>query len=258
MTVTRIAIAGDWHGATKFASKALHYAHKHGAQRLLHVGDFGFWGTADPYLSAVSETAVALDLPVLFIDGNHEHHDELDRLPIQDDGLREVAPHVFHVPRGHRWEWGGVSFLGLGGAPSIDRASRTEGFDWFPQEVISTGQAYRAAAGGHADVMVTHDCPSGVTIPDLVLYEDDTPLSRYLSSHRALLQGVAEQVTPRYLFHGHYHHAYSKDVEFNGSPARVVGLEMNGTPYHPVQMPWNTQVIDVAELNGSWDPSWAE
>ena len=45
---------------------------------------------------------------------------------------------------------------------SLDRAVRTEGVDWFPAEEITDAQEAAVIAAGHADVLVSHDCPSGV------------------------------------------------------------------------------------------------
>lgn len=248
--IKRIAISGDWHGDMKFSKKAVHFAKRHGADALLHVGDFGFWGLDDSFLKVLSEEVVSLDLPIFFIDGNHEDHQALNLIPLNDDKTRTVAENIFHLPRGFRWEWDGVSFLALGGAPSFDRGNRTEGFDWFPEETISTGDSYRAVADGHADIMLTHDAPSSVIVPDLPLREV-TQIEKDCAQHRRLLDSIVEQVTPNYLFHGHYHKFYNDLVEYDSHKTLVVGLDMNRAP----SLEWNTQILNVSALKSDdWTP----
>ena len=96
-----------------------------------------------------------------FVDGNHEDFGQLAQLAaaIVPDGRNEIRPNILHLPRGYRWEWHGLTWLACGGGVSLDEAGRTEGIDWWPQEEITSGQEAAIIAGGHADVMVCHDCP---------------------------------------------------------------------------------------------------
>ena len=64
------------------------------------------------------------------------------------------------LPRGHRWEMGGRSFVVLGGAPSVNRLRLTEGCTWWPTEVITEKHVAATIAGGHAEIMLTHDNPA--------------------------------------------------------------------------------------------------
>ena len=57
---------------------------------------------------------------------------------------------------------GSLHALALGGAVSLDRAGRTEGVDWWPQEEITPRQAASVIEAGPAAVMVTHECPAGI------------------------------------------------------------------------------------------------
>ena len=49
--------------------------------------------------------------------------------------------------------------MALGGAPSVNRLRLTEGVDWWPSEVIQEEHVEATIAGGHAEVMLTHDSP---------------------------------------------------------------------------------------------------
>ena len=54
---------------------------------------------------------------------------------------------------------GGRSFVALGSAPSVNRHLLTQGIDWWPSEVILEEHVEATIAGGHAEVMLTHDSP---------------------------------------------------------------------------------------------------
>lgn len=236
-----IAFAGDWHGEQSYAYRAMKFAKKQGADILVHVGDFGIWHPYG-YVKTINEYANNLDLPVYFVDGNHEDHPWLLSQPIADDGFRPLGDTLFHIPRAHRWEWGGLSFMGLGGATSVDRKRRKPGIEWFPEEAITTGDMYRAVDGGHVDVLVTHDCPSGVDIPGITdstsswIPKDDLQAAH---AHRDLLRVVFDQVTPDYLFHGHYHVRYTS--VFNN--CIINGLDCD---HKPIRI--NIQVVDTEAM----------
>ena len=59
-----------------------------------------------------------------------------------------VSDHVTMLPRGHRWELGGRSFVALGSAPSVNRDLLTEGVSWWPTEVMLEEHVEATVAGG--------------------------------------------------------------------------------------------------------------
>lgn len=230
-----LAFAGDWHGNVRYASKAMYYAKKNGSDIIIHVGDFGFWPDSSGesrFQKVIAEEAERLDLFVLWVDGNHENHDAIDKTNISHDGTRKFYDRVWHLPRGFRWKWNGVEFLSMGGAHSVDKNFREEGFDWFDREHISIAEMYKATQGeGPVDVMVSHDCPSGVDIP---LGPSDWITEENLmkaDTHRKILGKVVDEVRPRFIFHGHYHVNYSRVRNFNdsrGGSTLVYGLNCDG------------------------------
>lgn len=223
----KIVVAGDWHGNAGHALGVIRAAA--GLLRgedwplIVHLGDFGVWpgreGTA--YLRSVEEECARRRVRIWFIDGNHEDFTQLE-------SLRYLGP-VRWLPRGTRWNWHGRTWLALGGGVSLDRAVRTEGRDWWPEEEITGAQAAEAAAGGAADVMVTHDCPSGVvhSFPPPPRFWDPRDLARS-GRHQERLQGVVDQVRPGWLLHGHLHRAYQRVCDFGYGPVEVTGLDCDG------------------------------
>ena len=234
-TPDRIAFIGDMHGDFGFGARALTYAAERCATVAIQCGDFGFWRLDEAFVAGVSAVACTLKLPLLWVDGNHEHHPELAAVPIDPaTGLRPIAPGVWHLPRGFRWTWAGVRFLALGGAYSIDRTGRTPGLDWFPEESLSPAELSAAAVGGPADVMICHDAPAGAKIPDeaFEMFPRGTWSPRDIRAsdqHREGLRFVTDQVRPRWLFHGHYHVRYVDELLGEGYRCTVHGLAANRT-----------------------------
>ena len=238
----RILVAGDWHCNTRWAQYVIRKAGTLLAgeeQRIiLHLGDFGIWPGADgaAYLNCVQGACLACGVRLLFVDGNHEDFTQIERLRIRDGQL------VSWLPRGYRWEWHGRTWLALGGGASLDRAIRTEGADWWPEEEITAGQARDVIEGGRADVMVTHECPSGVThtFPPPPSFWDLRDLARS-DAHRELLQRVVDAVRPAHLMHGHLHAGYQRICDFGYGPVQVTGLDRDGKN-------WNYAILDTRTM----------
>lgn len=243
--VTRVAFAGDWHANPLFARMVIRSL-AGGVDAVVHLGDFGV-GFSDRYLQVVDEAAREADLVVMFVDGNHEDHAQLGAIPISSDGVRRLAPRVWHLPRGFRWEWSGLSFLALGGAHSVDRQSRVPGVSWWPQEAISLQDALRATEGGPVDVIVTHDAPAGHVIPGL-MPPGTFPAEEIEASdaHRQVLRRVVDEVRPRALWHGHYHSRYRVETDYG---CIITGLDCDG--YGESGLHNNIDIVDLSELAGT-------
>lgn len=231
-TLNIISVCGDWHKDLQWALTAIHYARrKHDVDTILHVGDFAYDMKGD-FLWELNKKLNSLDMKLYWIEGNHDNHEILNRLPVDENGFNVIGdsffnPRIFHIPRGHRWEWSGVSFLGLGGAHSVDRPNRVKGLSWWEGEEISYKQASDAIDGGHADILLTHDSPDGADIPGLsetshYFHPDQIALS---DAHRKQLRTIVDAVQPSVLFAGHYHSRYTSQV----GPTRVEGLHCNGS-----------------------------
>lgn len=236
---SRVIIAGDWHGNALWAMAAVSDAARLLADEeypcIVVLGDFGLWpGTSgQQYLNALHDSLTAVNGRLYFIDGNHDDHARLasilassrmtGALPLDEDAR------VNWLPRNTRWTWHGRTWLALGGAVSLDRAVRKPGKSWWPEEQITPAQSRQAIADGHADVMVTHDCPAGVrhSFGKPPSFWADRDLARS-DVHRERLQGVVDAVQPRWLMHGHLHRAYQRECDFGYGPVEVTGLDCDG------------------------------
>lgn len=238
-----VAFAGDWHGNTMWATAAISVAAEAGVQAILHTGDYGF-RFADKYVDNVEQVAAEDNVMVYFVDGNHDWHEHLWALPLDDDGLGILSDHVRWIPRGYRWNWWGLDFMGLGGATSVDKDSRKPYVEWWPTESLTYADVERAIYGPDfdervesvavpkslpVDIMVTHDAPSRIPIPGISMREGLKYFSHNLLQqaeiHRRTMRTVFEAVKPKLWVHGHYHKMYQATVE----GCHFIGLDCDGS-----------------------------
>jgi calcineurin-like phosphoesterase family protein len=250
MDPARIGVAGDWHGNTAWATRAVA---RIGAalpaapapRIIVQLGDFGIWPGPDgqAYLDALDDALTAADATLWFVDGNHEDFSQLAALRPGPDGRERVTERIWHLPRGYRWRWHNRQWLALGGAVSLDRAGRTAGRDWWPEEEITLRQASAVIGDGSADVMVTHECPAGVdhTFPPPPSWWAASDLRRN-EAHRALMREVVLAVRPGWLMHGHLHIGYQRRVDLGAGPVEVTGLDCDGAEHS------NWAILDVAAM----------
>lgn len=136
----RVLLVGDLHANTGAAFEVIDYAAAVRADLILQLGDFGFWPRdlqGRTFLRKVEKRLALRGLNLWWIDGNHEDFDGLTVLPIGEDGRREISEHVWHLPRGYRWQWGATTWVAVGGAVSVDKNYRTEGKTWFAAEELT-------------------------------------------------------------------------------------------------------------------------
>lgn len=136
-----------------------------------------------------------------FIRGNHDNPSQCKRHPfwVKDGGSAFGNPEIFCI----------------GGALSIDKHLRTDGYDWWHdeeltyRELCSIMDAYELVK---PKVVVTHDCPRAVIARVMNIYEDG-------SVTRRALDNILELHRPELWIHGHFHHDYHmmyKGTEFIG------------------------------------------
>lgn len=250
-TPQRICFAGDWHGNTNFAAGRLMSAAAHGAEVLLHVGDFGFWHgqDGDAYVQSLEKIAARVGLPILWLDGNHEDHALIADLE-QVDGLGKVSDHILHLPRGVRWEWGNLRWGALGGATSVDKDLRIPTQDWWPQEALTPDDVARWVSGGPVDVALTHDAPAGLDIPGIsreggiALWGPEA--IDVAEAHRRTLAKALEPTRPALLVHGHYHVRHESTWTYRGGKAHVVGLDCD--IHRPADNTWLMDLEEMAKI----------
>ena len=154
----KILVAGDLHATFQGAKALREVVAKHAPAEVWQVGDLGYWpgmpGNVDFFRILAS-----VDAPIYFADGNHENH-----LALQHDAEAEyeLAPNVFHVPRGCVRQVGNLRVMFFGGARSVDRTYRRPGISWFQQELPNAREWARAFDNVPVEVIVAHDVPTVV------------------------------------------------------------------------------------------------
>lgn len=220
-----IAFAGDWHANADWALQCVKEARFNQATVIVHTGDFGYDYMSNFVINLEGELAKA-GILLMFVRGNHDDPEFLDGLEANTEGFKPLTDHIWYIPQATTWTWAAVKFLGLGGAHSVDRPRRREGVSWWARETISTVDMYKALWQRKVDVMITHDCPAGVTIPGLHGPSRWDLRELALSQrHRERLHEVVRGVEPKLLIHGHYHVRYQADL----GGCTVIGLDCDGS-----------------------------
>ena len=221
MTKPKYMVLGDTHGDLAWTKKMLGVANIRGIKTIFQVGDWGFLWPADPnerqgYEWLESELAER-GQTMYFIDGNHDWHTELN--------ARTWSKNLFYMQRGSTLVFPtddpdddhGIVLGFMGGAPSIDKAHRSEGVDWFPEEEVTEADYVRAPV----DILFTHDAPA--LPPDFKGFPLGEELEARCARHREHVANVARITQPRLLIHGHYHRHYHSTFE----GVAVLGLNCN-------------------------------
>lgn len=254
-----VALAGDWHGNLPWARARITDVAERGVALILHLGDFGIWpgNSGKKYLYQLEKVCAEFGVGIWVTPGNHEDWGRLTLRwanPKQAGRPLHLTEHIAVLPRGYRFELEGRSFVSLGGAPSVDLANRSQGTDWWPEEMITEDDVANVIKGGYADVMLAHDAP-------LAPYE--VPRVAYVRTHnewgwpdRALAYARvgAERmheaflgVGPRLFAHGHYHVNGEATIQLPGRDheTRIWSLNCDG-------IGGNIRYLDLATLA---DPS---
>ncbi len=233
----KVLVVGDTHANTAWAQYMVSLAKSLNCDALLQLGDFGIWPgpSGDKYLRKLNRSLNEAELPLYFVDGNHEDFPKLNKLrngqqsiaPLVIPGARlEEQPMINHIPRGHVWEWEDKKFMGVGGAVSIDREWRIPGQSWWPEETINPAQEEyalaQAAKYAPIDVLLTHD--AATTVPWEKGYKND-PDSVW---HRQRVSDIAKIARPRLWLHGHMHRYMDYKFGYGDDESRVVGLDRDG------------------------------
>lgn len=257
--MTNLGFLGDTHGNAGVVQWTLDQFKRHDVTEIMQVGDFGFWpGKAGQEFLSQVETHLALNGQTLYVTpGNHEDYTSLKYLHTREDGWQEAREHILVAPRGHRWEWEGISFVSLGGAPSVDRGwrldfQRRQGYPvWWKEEDITREDMDRAIEGGYADVMIAHDAPFGVPAIERGIAGNPNGFREedleYADAGRAKMLEVVSAVKPKLFFHGHYHWKVDDILTLEDSEVSIKGLSADGSP--------NSWGIMDFNMKFRWGPS---
>lgn len=165
----------------------------------------------------------------LFVDGNHENFDLLNKYPIESwngGKIHKIKDSIFHLMRGEIFEIEDKSFFCMGGAKSADisdgilqkddkekinlfnklnKSYRIEGVSWWKDE-IPTEQEYEYGINNlekhnkKVDYIISHTCSS-----KLINVFDNYPILAYQSSINSYFNMIQSLITFDKWFFGHFH-----------------------------------------------------
>jgi len=137
---------------------------------------------------------------VYLIPGNHEMWYRFEDA-IGRRGLNpvEVEKNLFYCPIGSSLKVNDANILFIGGADSHDKAYRTIGIDWFPEELLNQDDLdFILNQNKRFDIIVSHTCP-GFFDPGV------QSAGRIGDPCRHILDIVCEIFNPNYWYFGHWH-----------------------------------------------------
>lgn len=196
------------------------------------------------FLSALSSMSKKRKIDVYFIDGNHEDHMSLAGFTAQHghDNPICIQDRLFYIPRGCRFQIDDITFLGYGGAYSINRKELEHGISWFSQETVDYHHL-AALPDEHVDVLITHEVPDA----HLDWYGDPYCNPSQLECHwqREYLALLVDKLTPELIFCGHHHRRDVFRLEHRQGTAWGHCLDKNGRQTQS----WH--ILDLLNLHAS-------
>lgn len=187
----KVLITGDIHNEFGRLNKLIS---RRKPDLIICCGDFGYWPGIKGCMPLSKIKLQGCD-KLLWCDGNHEHHWEL-KLRTTD----ELEPGIIYMPRGSTYTLpDGRTIMFMGGAHSIDRASRKIGIDWFPDEIITQSDMYDLP-DVNVDIFISHTCPMEL-VPTLVKYYS----GKDLEPSNLALSNLWEMYEPDLWYFGHWH-----------------------------------------------------
>jgi predicted phosphodiesterase len=205
-----ILVTGDTHGNIDFNKIKLLSDKKILTMNdyLIIAGDFGaIWdkNTLDSDLSVYEN----LNFNILFVDGNHENFNLLNSFPVQKwngGDVHVIRDNIKHLKRGQVFIIDNKKILTFGGATSIDKYFRTENISWWKEEVPTIDDLQYAKSNlekynNQVDYIITH------SIDEHALAQLSISLKSKIKvfEENYLLNWIAENVTYKHWYFGHFH-----------------------------------------------------
>ena len=201
---------------------------------LVILGDVGLlwaqdWDNEELYWA---KWLTAKKCTVCFIDGNHENFDRINKLEeVEFRGGKvgiaysDANGTIYHLKRGELYDFEGKKVLTVGGATSIDKAYRTAGINWWPEEELSKADKDNTiksleSVNYKVDYILTHTCPTNIATQlcgmDLKTRGETLVLFDFMQRH----------VIRKLWCFGHFHTSRAIDggyiCHYNWSPYRII------------------------------------
>lgn len=173
---------------------------------LIICGDFGgVWDRTKEREQILNELSNK-KFTILFVDGNHENFDILDKMPVSKwhgGKVHFVRDTIIHLMRGQIFEIDGFKFFTMGGGNSNDKAFRVPHRSWWKQELPNdtekqTGLENLALHNNKVDYIITHTAPTDIVLQIRNINADELPLNEYFLN-------IKNSISFNRWFFGHFH-----------------------------------------------------
>ena len=178
---------------------------------VLICGDWGGVWSGQSNEKWLLDWYAARNFTTLVVLGNHENYDAIEsQFPVVEwhgGKVRFIRENVIILERGQVFEIDGRKIFVMGGAASIDKASRREGISWWSRELPSYAEQEEAfknleAVNNKVDYVFTHTCPS-----ELIPIITGTKLGSrcFYDSTANLLLSIEKAIEFCGWYFGHFH-----------------------------------------------------
>jgi len=185
-----ILILSDTHSYYATVNEQIRYAESElgvSVSSVIHLGDFGIY-KANLYNFFLKQKEEFIR-PVYFIEGNHEDFDALPWL------TKKYKDYFIHLKRGTVHTIDGYRFLCLGGSEYMDAMITQRGAEISDNDI----DACLSVPAEDVDIVLTHDCPLGIGMPN------SPGLEYYGETGFRRSRELVEHFKPKLWLFGHHH-----------------------------------------------------
>ncbi len=213
--MSQIFITGDTHGDFKrFSSK--NFSEGKDLTKddyVIILGDFGLlWeNNYSPKEQYWTNWLSEKPWTTLFLDGNHENFNRLDKLPtinMFNDEVGKVSNSIYHLKRGRVYTIDDKAFFTMGGGFSIDKQYRTENISWWAREMPSKEEydlGFKSLKENKVDYVLTHTCSNKIfrKLAEVISINEKIKGEEGL---RDFLEYIYLNVKYKHWYFGHFHY----------------------------------------------------
>ena len=197
---------------------------------LIICGDFGFVFSDSKIENQFLYYLENKPYTICFCDGNHENFPRIYGYPEQawhGGRIHRIRNNIIHLMRGYVFTIDGKTIFTMGGAYSIDKYMRKEGYSWWKEELPSNTE-YREAIKNleehnkQVDYIITHTAPREI-IRRMCKYPDEHDMEL-----TGFLEWIMYEVQFKKWFFGHWHFDREVGEKFRAVWFDVVPVEESG------------------------------
>lgn len=200
-----IYITGDIHGEMHRLKPDMLGVNPSPNSYVIICGDFGLLFQKGEIFEKKLDIIKSLNYTVLWVDGNHENHDWIDSLPVETwngGKVHKITDNCIHLMRGQIYNINGKTFFTFGGAKSIDKEFRIEGYSWWRREESSWQEQNEALDNlakynNKVDYIITHAAPNNI------LYRINPSFK--VDNTTNFLYEIEKNTKFKHWYFGHYH-----------------------------------------------------